>query len=88
MSKTNHEARIQLLRRDIAKLVSELSGMSNDASEILAVMSFMTGSCAALMDPRRFTPQQVQKLVDANVRAGNRATVEEMNKKPKTAKFH
>jgi hypothetical protein len=88
MSKHPHEARILRLKRDIAKLTHELSGFSDDTSEILSVMSFMTGCCAALMDPRRFTPQQVQKLVDANFHAGNRATFEEMKKKPHSAKIH
>lgn len=47
---------------------------------MLALMANMTGQMAAMMDQRKFTPQQVTNLIAENLQYGNKAVVNKLQK--------
>lgn len=54
--------------------ISDELGMS--AEEVLALCAFMTGGAIAMQDQRKMTPAQAMDIVQRNIEAGNRTTLE------------
>lgn len=57
---------IQTLAREFADLPGE---------EMLAVACQLVGQMIAMQDQRRYTPETIMKLVQANIEAGNQQAV-------------
>lgn len=45
------------------------------ASEVLALLAFMTGAAIAHQDQRKMTPANAMEVVSANIEAGNAAAI-------------
>lgn len=71
----DHDAFRQDVLNVLAKHGSKLS-----AEEMLALLANMTGQMAAMMDQRKFTPQQVTDLIAENLQHGNKAVVNKLQK--------
>jgi hypothetical protein len=48
------------------------------AEEILAIFCQLVGQLIALQDQRRFTPESVMQLVEANIEMGNQHAVDNL----------
>jgi len=53
-------------------------GAALDATEILAVLAHCLGQVIALQDQRRYTPDQVMQVVQANIEQGNKEVVDNL----------
>lgn len=71
----DHEA----FRQDVLNVLAK-HGSKLNAEEMLALLANMTGQMAAMMDQRKFTPQQVTELIAENLQNGNKAVVSKLQK--------
>lgn len=69
----DHEA----FRQDVLNVLAK-HGSKLNAEEMLALLANMTGQMAAMMDQRKFTPQQVTDLIAENLQYGNKAVVSKL----------
>lgn len=64
-------------RQDVLNVLAK-HGSKLNAEEMLALLANMTGQMAAMMDQRKFTPQQVTNLIAENLQYGNKAVVDKL----------
>ncbi len=74
------EKRIEAARNRILEAANkEIKKGEMTSMEILAVMAYSTGSCIALQDQRKVTPELALEIVAKNIEAGNRVAIQELD---------
>lgn len=74
---SEHERVRQAVLAVVRKEAADMPG-----EQVLAIMANITGGVLALLDQRRFTPDQAMEIISANIEAGNRAVIDELMRAP------